>query len=155
MQWVEGDIEGVEIRKLQKHSDDRGWLAEIYRQDQDTPNPKMGYISFRKPQSRHPVHEHKAQTDVMLFPGIGRFKVRLWDNREKSLTYGNMMTFSTSENNPTLVIIPPKVVHSYKVLNLSGAYVLNFPDQLYGGELRKGEIDEIRWEDREDCPFIF
>ena len=155
MNWTEGPIKDVIIRKLQKHSDQRGFLAEIWRQDtQEFPDPKMGYMSFRKYNSKTPIHEHNEQTDLMLFPGIGRFKVRLWDNRKDSLTYGNMTTFTIKDHEPVLVLIPSHVAHSYKVLSVSGAWVFNFPNRLYKGEFGKEEVDEIRWEEREDNPFF-
>ena len=34
MQFHEGSINGVECRNLTKHNDHRGWLTEIFRQDE-------------------------------------------------------------------------------------------------------------------------
>jgi len=42
-------IHGVIIKHLISHEDTRGWLAEIYRDDEDHYQPVMGYISVTHP----------------------------------------------------------------------------------------------------------
>jgi dTDP-4-dehydrorhamnose 3,5-epimerase len=57
------------------------------------------------------------------------------------------------ENEPTLVIVPPGVVHGYKCISTEPGLVINLPDKLYKGEGKNEEVDEIRWEGRADSPF--
>ena len=44
-------IDGVIIKKIEKNIDSRGWLAEIYRQDETDYKFAMSYISVTKPVS--------------------------------------------------------------------------------------------------------
>lgn len=57
------------------------------------------------------------------------------------------------ENNPSLVIVPPGVVHGYKAIGDKDAYCLNLPDKLYKGENKLEEVDEIRWEEDPNSPY--
>ena len=43
------EIEGVIVREITRHDDGRGWLSELFRQD-ELPrefHPVMGYVSSR------------------------------------------------------------------------------------------------------------
>ena len=42
-------IQDVIFKKLTVYEDARGWLAEIYRNDEDHYQPAMGYISVTRP----------------------------------------------------------------------------------------------------------
>ena len=99
-------IEGVIIKKLNKFEDDRGWLAEIYRNDETNYNPVMGYVSSTKPGIIRGPHEHTKQSDCFVFLGPGDFELHLWDNREKSKTNGQYLKISAGGNNPKMVILP-------------------------------------------------
>ncbi|GAB4114364.1 MAG: dTDP-4-dehydrorhamnose 3,5-epimerase family protein [Candidatus Caldatribacteriota bacterium] len=153
MEFKKGEIEGVVIEKLIKFSDERGFLVETFRRD-NLPGdlqPVMSYVSYTKPGIARGPHEHLTQTDVFCFIGLGNFKIKLWDNRKESKTYGNCMEIVGGEDNPIRVIVPPGVVHGYK--NISSevdGMVLNYPDKLYRGWGKKEKVDEIRHEDKED-----
>ena len=115
MEWVEGDIEGVELRPARKHEDPRGWLAEVFRSDEVSAEalPVMSYVSVTHPGVTRGPHEHTEQTDTFAFFGPGNFKLRLWDNRSDSSTYGRVSTTVVGADNPTIVVMPPGVVHAY------------------------------------------
>jgi len=153
MNFRKGEIEGIIIEKLIKFSDERGFLTETFRID-NLPKeikPMMSYISYTKPGITRGPHEHKEQTDIFCFMGTGNFKVKLWDNRKESDSYGNCMEVIGGEDNPIRVIVPPGVVHGYKNISKEvDGMVLNYPDKLYRGWDRKEEVDEIRHEDKED-----
>jgi len=158
MEWTKGQIEGVVIKKLVKHVDERGFLVETFRIDElpEGLNPLMSYVSYTEPGITRGPHEHKAQTDIFSFIGPGNFMVKLWDNRRDSKTYGNYMKFFAGEDNPLTVIVPPGVVHGYKnVSKTTRGMVLNYPDKLFMGWNRSEEVDEIRHEDMEESVFIF
>ncbi len=146
-------IKGVIIKKLDKYEDGRGWLAEIYREDEINYKPLMVYVSATKPGVIRGPHEHANQSDCFVFVGPGNFDLHLWDAREGSGTSGEYMKMEVDENNPIMVIVPPGVVHGYKAIGDKDAYCLNLPDKLYRGEGKKEEVDEIRWEAREDSPY--
>jgi len=147
-------MDGVIIKKLSQHSDLRGFLIETYRADNiEIPTPQMSYISATFAGFARGPHEHKHQTDVFCFLGTSRFKVRLWDNRPESKTYQVDMEFYSELEEPLLVIVPPGVVHGYKNIGHELGYVINLPDKLYAGWDKESEVDEIRWENKEDSPF--
>ncbi len=146
-------IKGVVVRKLEKYDDDRGWLTEIFRQDELEFNPAMAYVSSTKPGVIRGPHEHVEQSDCFIFIGPGSFKLYLWDRRENSETKDEKMEIEAGENNPSLVIVPPGVVHGYKCISEVSGWCINLPNKLYKGEGKKEEIDEIRWEDKTDSPY--
>ncbi|MCK4553981.1 dTDP-4-dehydrorhamnose 3,5-epimerase family protein [Candidatus Parcubacteria bacterium] len=147
-------IKGVIIKKLQKNSDERGWLAEIYRNDEINFCPAMSYVSVTKPGVIRGPHEHVEQSDCFVFVGPGSFELYLWDKREKSETNGESLRLEVGENNPTMVIVPPGVVHGYKCISDCDGWCINLPDKLFKGKNKKEEIDEIRWEDQKDSLYI-
>lgn len=146
-------IEGVIIKNLSKYEDARGWLVEIFRQDELAEKPAMGYVSATKPGVVRGPHEHAYQTDIFVFIGPGTVELNLWDRRENSATNGEYMKIEVGENNPSMIIVPPGVVHAYKCVSTSDAWSINMPDKLYKGEGKKEEADEIRWENKEDSPY--
>ncbi len=153
MDFKEGEIKGVIVEKLNKFSDERGFLVETFRIDNlpDNLQPVMSYVSYTKPRRSRGPHEHKEQTDIFCFIGPGNFKIKLWDNRKESKTFGYCMNIIGGEDNPIRVIVPPGVVHGYKNISerVDGT-VLNYPDKLYRGWDKKEEVDEIRHEDKKD-----
>lgn len=146
-------IKGVIIKKLNKYKDDRGWLAEIFRKDEDNYQPVMSYVSVTNPGVIRGPHEHVKQSDCFVFVGPGSFELHLWDRRENSKTNGEQIKITVGENNPTMVIVPPGVVHGYKCVSDKPAYCVNLPDKLYQGKNKQEDIDEIRWESKKDSPY--
>lgn len=139
-------MEGVIIKKLDRYDDDRGWLVEIFRNDEFSFVPAMSYVSLTKPGVVRGPHEHKNQSDCFVFVGPGTFELHLWDRRSGSATEGNHEIITVGQQNPTMVIVPPGVVHGYKCVSDTPAYSINLPDALYKGVGKQEEIDEIRWE---------
>ena len=148
--FTKGKIQDVVIYPLKKFVDERGWLCELFRHDEIAAQfyPTMAYISITEPNLQRGPHEHAAQADLFCFLGTSNFKLRLWDNRENSPTFRNVMTLVVGADNPQAVIIPKGVVHAYKnVSTIEKGMVINCPNQLFMGEGKRGEIDEIRHED--------
>ncbi|MDT7809687.1 MAG: dTDP-4-dehydrorhamnose 3,5-epimerase [Acidobacteriota bacterium] len=144
-----GKIEGVVVRDLRKFLDERGWLAELFREDEveDEFRPAMAYVSTTMPGGERGPHEHKEQADYFCFIGPSNFKLRLWDNRPGSETFGHVMTLYAGEDAPRSVIVPRGVVHAYRNTGPAVGVVINFPNRLYMGHGRREEVDEIRHED--------
>jgi dTDP-4-dehydrorhamnose 3,5-epimerase len=156
IQFTEGEIKDVVTYPLKKFEDERGWLAELFRQDQIREEfyPVMAYISLTEPNFQRGPHEHVEQADLFCFIGTGNFKLRLWDNRKDSPTFRNTMTMRVGENNPLAVIVPKGVVHAYKNESATEkGIVINCPNRLYMGKDKKEEIDEIRHEDDPETIF--
>jgi len=146
-------INGVIIKNLTRNNDDRGWLTEIYRQDELNFKPAMSYVSLTNPGVVRGPHEHVYQSDCFVFLGPGTFNLYLWDRRENSPTQGESLKIEVGEKNPSLVIVPPGVVHGYQCISEIPALSINLPDKLYRGEEKKEEIDEIRWETDPSSPY--
>ena len=155
MQFQEGDIDGVVVRQIEPVSDSRGWLMELFRSDEIPSDvmPDMCYISMTHPGVSRGPHEHAHQTDMFCFVGPGSFDLFLWDNRSDSATCGIRTNLIVGEENPTLLIVPPGVVHAYRNVGGADAFVLNLPNRLYKGSNRIDPVDEIRHEDDPSSPF--
>lgn len=146
-------IDGVTIRELKKFEDSRGWLTEIYREDELNYKPAMSYVSMTKPGIARGPHEHVAQTDLFVFLGPGKFRLHLWDNRKKSATFGEKIEIEGGEDKPLMAIVPPGVVHGYKCISETPGWVINLPNALYAGNGRQEKVDEVRWEKDPKSPF--
>ena len=146
-------IKDLIVKKIDKFSDERGWLGEIFREDEGAFHPAMSYLSVTRPGYVRGPHEHTAQSDFFVFMGPGDFEWHLWDNRKKSPTKGEYLKIAVGEKNPSSVIVPPGVVHGYKNISAVDAYCVNLPDKLYKGADKKEAVDEIRHEQDSNSPF--
>ena len=153
--FVDGEIDQVTMRSLKVFKDARGWLVELFRQDELTQErwPVMAYVSQTLPGVTRGPHEHVDQTDGFGFIGPSDFKLFLWDTRPDSLTKGKRMVALVGESNPVAVWIPPGVVHAYRNVGSVAGLVFNSPNRLFGGHGKKEPVDEIRHEDAEPGRF--
>jgi len=157
MKYRTGPIRGVIIRRLNKFQDKRGWLAELFRNDEmpRSMRPVMSYLSETKPGVGRGPHAHVKQTDYFCFIGPSHFKVTLWDSRKKSPTRGNRLSIAAGESSPLSVSVPPGVVHGYRNIGRKKGWVFNAANRLYRGRGKRGPVDEIRYEDDPASPFKF
>lgn len=148
MAFKNGKIEGVVVRSLVKYVDDRGWLTEVFRDDEIERQylPAMGYVSITQAGIARGPHEHADQADNFAFIGPSNFKVYLWDNRKNSPTYMTKQIVYAGEDSPKSIIIPPGVVHAYRNIAEKPGMVVNLPNRLYAGKGKKEPVDEIRHE---------
>lgn len=148
----QSDIPGVLIKPLARYQDARGWLTELFRDDElpDDFRPVMSYLSVTHPDVARGPHEHVDQTDGFAFID-GKYRLYLWDNRGDASK--ELHTYEVGTDNPVLVLVPPGVVHAYKNIGDRDAFVLNFPNQLYAGKGKKEPVDEVRHESDPDSPF--
>lgn len=145
-------FKGVEIIPLKKYEDARGWLVELYRDDElpEGFNPTMGYFSCTKPGIERGPHEHADQTDGFIFFD-GSYELHLWENREGEPE--NFEVIPVGKDNPVFITVPPGVVHAYRNVGDADAFVINVPDRLYAGWGRKEPVDEIRHENDPNSRF--
>ena len=153
--FTEGAIDGAVVRDLRKFTDERGWLTELFRQDELTEEfyPAMAYISSTEPGVTRGPHEHVDQADLFCFIGPSNFKLRMWDNRSQSKTLNHVMTLVVGEDNPKSVLVPLGVVHAYQNVGEVPGIVINCPNRLYAGKSKREEVDEIRHEDDPETIF--
>ncbi len=124
-------IEGVKIKKLKVIPDDRGFLMEMMRND-DEIFEKFGqvYLSVCAPNVVKGWHFHKKQVDHFIVVK-GNGKVVLYDNREGSSTKGNVEEYFLGEKNPILLKIPTYVVHGITPVGDEPCYLINVPTEKY------------------------
>lgn len=124
-------IDGVRTKPLKVIPDERGFLMEILRED-DPLFERFGqaYITVAYPGVVKGWHYHKKQQDYFAVVK-GMAKVVLYDDREGSPTRGEVNEFFLGERNPTLLVIPPLVIHGIKGIGVEPAYLLNIPTQKY------------------------
>jgi dTDP-4-dehydrorhamnose 3,5-epimerase len=142
-------IEGVMVRELQTFNDRRGWLVELFRDDELIAEyfPAMAYVSLTFPGVARGPHEHKEQADYFCFLGPSIFRIYLWDNRPDSPTFRKHWRIDAGENQKISLIVPPGVVHAYKNIGDRDGIVYNAPNRLYAGQGKGDIVDEIRHED--------
>ncbi len=152
-------IAGVRIELLIPAVDSRGWLTELFRADvleaagMREAQPVMGYLSMTRPGVSRGPHEHREQTDFLVFPGPSDFEVTLWDNRHGSPTFGRRESLVLGASRPATLVTPPGVVHGYRNVGKVEGWVFNFPNRLYKGPGRTEPADDIRYEDDPESPF--
>jgi dTDP-4-dehydrorhamnose 3,5-epimerase len=154
--YQDGEINGVVMRPLKFHNDSRGWLVELFRQDELVQEwwPVMTYVSQTLPGVTRGPHEHIHQTDGFAFIGPSDFKLVLWDIRAGSATLGRRTVVLVGASNPVAVWIPPGVVHAYRNVGDVAGLVFNAPNRLFAGWARKEPVDEIRHEDAKPGRFL-
>jgi len=152
MEFRDGAIDGVIWTALRKFNDSRGWLCELFRDDEvpEVYRPVMAYVSETQSGIARGPHEHVDQADYFCFFGPGNFKVYLWDNRPSSTTYLRKETRVVGADAPSALIVPPGVVHAYRNVGGAPGLVINCANRLYKGWGRSEPVDEIRHEDKAD-----
>lgn len=135
-------IEGVRIKQLTRHVDERGYVMEILRDD-DEVFIKFGqvYLSTCYPGVVKAWHAHERQTDNFCVIK-GHAKIGLYDGRKDSPTYGQTETYILGEMNPILLQIPPLVWHGQMAIGNEPSFLLNIPTEHYDRE----SPDELRAE---------
>jgi dTDP-4-dehydrorhamnose 3,5-epimerase len=154
--FADGKIEGVIVKDIVRYSDQRGWLTELYRDDEIDPRfrPVMQYISMTGAGIARGPHEHVDQADFFGFIGPSTFRIYLWDYRKESPTFMTRQVLLAGEDAPRTIIIPPGVVHAYKNIGTVMGMVVNLPNRLYAGPGRKEKVDEIRHENDPNSIFL-
>lgn len=127
-------IDGVVIKALKAHEDDRGFFREIFRFSEEFYDVSVGQLSHSlvKEGVIKGWHGHKVQSQ-WNYVVLGLIKVALHDNRANSPTYKETMGFLVGDGQePCGYFFPPGVLHGYKCLKgpmqiiyvTSGAYDL-------------------------------
>lgn len=124
-------IDGVTIKNLQPHADERGCLTEILRSD-DEIFQKFGqiYASLNYPGVIRAWHYHRKQDDLWAVVR-GMVKAVLYDQRKDSPTHGEVQEVFLGEQNPVLLKIPVGVMHGYKTIGVEPSLLINLPTEAY------------------------
>ncbi|MEH6842390.1 dTDP-4-dehydrorhamnose 3,5-epimerase family protein [Priestia megaterium] len=140
-------IEGVKSKKLIKYCDDRGFFAEVLRDD-DGLLSNFGQISWSTsyPGVIKAFHYHEEQDDIWFFPS-GNAQAVLYDLRENSSTKGQTNVYYMGEHNPLILLIPKGVAHGYRVLGEKPATIIYCTTKSYN-PIQPDE-KRIPWNDKE------
>lgn len=112
-------IEGVILKDLVTHTDERGFFREIIRVSDDLFSEGFGQWSHSLMYQgvAKAWHIHKKQID-WWYVGSGVLKVALHDARKDSPTFGKTMEILMGENQTAKVLrIPPGVAHGCKCIS--------------------------------------
>lgn len=113
-------INGVALKELVRHKDERGYFEELIRVSDDFFQEGFGQLSHSVmyPGVIKAWHIHKTQTD-WWFVASGDLKVALYDTRLRSSTYKRTNEFILGEHGDNFILkIPPKVAHGCKVIGV-------------------------------------
>lgn len=106
-------IEGVIIKKVVKHSDDRGFFAELVKSGEETFHEVLQTsYSETKPGVIKAWHVHDYWEIWSIIKG--KANVVLYDMRSDSPTKGQVDIIETGEDNMLVIAIPGNVAHGYK-----------------------------------------
>jgi len=111
-------IDGVVLKNLTTHIDERGFFREIIRVTDDFFKEGFGQWShsLMYPGVIKAWHIHKKQTD-WWYVGTGVLKVVLYDKRPESATYRQSLEVMLGDGyEPSILKIPPGVAHGCKCL---------------------------------------
>jgi len=134
-------IDGVKIKELTVHRDDRGLLMEILRKD-DSLFRQFGqvYMTVAQPGFAKAWHYHKKQYDHFCCLQ-GSMRLVMYDGRDGSPTKGEVQEIiSGVDDKPVLVQIPPYVYHGFEAVGDQPCTVVNTPTEPYNAD----EPDEFR-----------
>ena len=118
-------IDGVNVRPLRQISDERGKIMHMLRSDAPW-FEKFGeiYFSVEYPGVVKGWHLHTRMT-LNYAVVTGMVKLVLYDDREGSLTRGEVAELFSGEDNYALITIPPGVWNGFKGSGVQPAIVAN------------------------------
>jgi dTDP-4-dehydrorhamnose 3,5-epimerase len=133
-------IQGVAIKQLVVHTDDRGMLMEVLRADDPFfEDVKQTTYTEAFPGVIKAFHWHKRQKDIWFFAS-GTAQVVLYDLRQDSTTAGQTQVLYMGSRNPLLLCIPEGVAHGYRVLGNEPAALFYHTTEIYD----PSDPDELR-----------
>jgi len=108
-------IDGVKIKKVDTHADERGFFAEMVKSGEETFHEVLQTsYSETKPGVVKGFHIHDYWEVWCIVKG--QAQVVLHDMRPDSPTKGETQVILTGEDNMMVIAIPGEVAHGYKSL---------------------------------------
>ncbi len=128
-------LPGVTVRDISKMVDERGFFAEILRNDWKDffgdDKVEQANLSFSYPGMIRAWHRHKrGQVDYMIVLE-GAMKICAYDDKAGSPTKGHLAEVIASEEKLQLVRVPGHYWHGTKTLGVKPSLTLYFVSQLY------------------------
>jgi dTDP-4-dehydrorhamnose 3,5-epimerase len=126
---MKSKIEGVGIKRLTTHYDDRGMLCELLRND-DQYFQKFGqvYMSTTMPNVVKGFHKHSKQCDNIACVR-GKLKLVLIDDTKDAL-HAVVEEYILVPGG-LLITIPPQIWHGWKNVGTTEAIAINAPTEAF------------------------
>ena len=136
-------IDGVKIIKKNVITDDRGKILHMLKSN-DEEFLKFGeiYFSYVFPKKIKAWHIHKKMT-LNYVAAYGKIKLVLYDDRAKSPTLGKVQEIFLSNDNHSLVVIPPLIWNGFTSADDNLAILANCSDIPHD----KSEISRLSYDD--------
>jgi len=129
-------IDGLFLKELTAHVDDRGDVIELWSTAwEEFKNGTIGetthaYQSATDPGVTKCWHLHEVHTDQFTVTR-GKLQVSMIDVREDSPTFGHANTVVMGMQKPRFLRIPPGIMHGWKALGTTESIVVNFQSHPY------------------------
>jgi dTDP-4-dehydrorhamnose 3,5-epimerase len=134
-QQVASLLEGMVVRDLVTHTDERGTVCELFDLRWAVDDEPFVYVyqcTIRPGTAKGwAIHRHHDDRYALL---SGEMELALYDAREDSTTYGQELRLVLSELHRRLVTIPAGVWHAERNLGPGDVRFLNMPTQPYDHE---------------------
>lgn len=129
--FVDNQIEGVKLRRLYSHGDQRGNLTVLMTNLNDSAQwTGHVYQVNAAPGSVRAWVYHKRQSDRLAFT-LGNFRIVLYDQRPDSSTHGQVNVLDVGLANKVQLTIPPFVIHGVQNRGAEFSTFMNMPDNTY------------------------
>jgi dTDP-4-dehydrorhamnose 3,5-epimerase len=125
-------IDGVVAREMKNVITNNGVLTELLRGEWLGEAKTVDQVFLRTIDAGgiSAWHVHKTTTDRLVCI-TGRALFVLFDAREASPTHGTLAEYRVGAQRPTLLIVPPGVVHGVKALGREPVALINMVDEAY------------------------
>ena len=121
-------IDGVKIIPKKQIIDERGKIMHMLRSDDENfTNFGEIYFSYTHPNTVKAWHLHKRMT-VNYVCVVGKIKLVLFDDREKSKTSGELQEIFLTTENYNLVSVPPGIWNGFKSIENKFSIIANCSD---------------------------
>ena len=121
-------IDGVKIIPKKQIIDERGKIMHMLRSDDENfTNFGEIYFSYTHPNTVKAWHLHKRMT-VNYVCVVGKIKLVLFDDREKSKTRGELQEIFLTTENYSLVSVPPGIWNGFKSIENKTSIIANCSD---------------------------
>lgn len=115
----------VEIKKLEKHEDKRGWLVEVLRSDKIHEDINHIYFSVSNPDAVRGNHYHTRKIEwLCVIKGMASLLLKDNDSKERK-------ELVLSGENPIIVKIFPNVTHAIKNVGSDNMHLIAIVNEVF------------------------
>ena len=124
-------INGINVIPIKRYNDDRGYFAELFRDDKIIDKLVQFNMSHTYPNMIRAWHRHlRGQVDYFLCVN-GCLKICAYDDRENSASNGDLNEFVVRGDSLQIIRIPGILWHGFKVVGHEPAHLIYGVNNLY------------------------